>query len=74
MQFIDECVRLNIFRWKHKGSSNMAVLEVSMLTGFKADIESLEKLLQRRHLKLKRYEIDGRKIVFYFDEVHSNIF
>ncbi len=59
----------NVFRWLHKGSSNMAVLEVSLLTGFRPDIESLEMLLQHPHLKLKRYELDSRKIFFYFDEV-----
>lgn len=57
------------FRWLHNGSSNMAVLEVSLLTGFRPDIESLERLLQHNHLQLKMYEIQGRKILFYFDEV-----
>ena len=31
-----------IDRWLHAGSSNMAVLEVPLLSGFRADIESLE--------------------------------
>eukprot|EP00058_Branchiostoma_floridae_P001384 XP_002586872.1 hypothetical protein BRAFLDRAFT_101769 [Branchiostoma floridae] len=31
-------------RWLPPGASNMAVLEVSLLTGFEADIESLEKI------------------------------
>ncbi|MGH0168414.1 UNVERIFIED_CONTAM: hypothetical protein FKN15_054850 [Acipenser sinensis] len=30
-------------RWLHAGSSNMAVLEVPLLSGFRADLESLEK-------------------------------
>lgn len=31
-------------RWLHAGSSNMAVLEVPLLSGFRADIESLERV------------------------------
>ncbi|XP_054751982.2 C3 and PZP-like alpha-2-macroglobulin domain-containing protein 8 isoform X1 [Lytechinus pictus] len=58
-------------RWLHAGSSNMAVVEVSLLTGFSADIESLERLILDRQNKLKRYEIDGRKVILYFDEMAS---
>ncbi|XP_024134100.1 C3 and PZP-like alpha-2-macroglobulin domain-containing protein 8 isoform X2 [Oryzias melastigma] len=31
-------------RWLHSGSSNMAVIEVPMISGFRADIESLERI------------------------------
>ncbi|KAH0625707.1 hypothetical protein JD844_033906 [Phrynosoma platyrhinos] len=31
-------------RWLHSGSSNMAVLEVPLFSGFQADIESLEQI------------------------------
>eukprot|EP00057_Strongylocentrotus_purpuratus_P031565 XP_785018.3 PREDICTED: C3 and PZP-like alpha-2-macroglobulin domain-containing protein 8 [Strongylocentrotus purpuratus] len=58
-------------RWLHAGSSNMAVVEVSLLTGFSADIESLERLIMDRQNKLKRYEIDGRRVILYFDEISS---
>ncbi|KAK2151551.1 hypothetical protein LSH36_359g00065 [Paralvinella palmiformis] len=58
-------------KWLHPGSSNMAVLEVFIITGYTPDIDSLEKLLERENLKLKRYEIDGRKVIFYFDEIQS---
>ncbi|XP_051549354.1 C3 and PZP-like alpha-2-macroglobulin domain-containing protein 8 isoform X2 [Myxocyprinus asiaticus] len=58
-------------RWMHAGSSNMAVLEVPLLSGFRADIESLERLLMDKRVGLKRYEVDGRKIIFYFDEIPS---
>ncbi|KAG3279981.1 C3 and PZP like, alpha-2-macroglobulin domain containing 8, partial [Ictidomys tridecemlineatus] len=34
-------------RWLHTGSSNMAVLEVPLLSGFRADVESLEQTLPR---------------------------
>ncbi|XP_018583549.1 C3 and PZP-like alpha-2-macroglobulin domain-containing protein 8 [Scleropages formosus] len=58
-------------RWLHSGSSNMAVLEVPLLSGFRADVESLEKLLMDKKVGLKRYEVDGRKVLFYFDEIPS---
>ncbi|MEE6510015.1 hypothetical protein FKM82_028976 [Ascaphus truei] len=58
-------------RWLHSGASNMAVLEVSLLSGFRADIESLEQLLMNKQIGLKRYEVDGRKVLFYFDEIPS---
>ncbi|XP_078412272.1 C3 and PZP-like alpha-2-macroglobulin domain-containing protein 8 isoform X2 [Cetorhinus maximus] len=58
-------------RWLHSGSSNMAVLEVPLLSGFRADVESLEQLLLGKQIELKRYEVDGRKVLFYFDEIPS---
>ncbi|KAI7791344.1 C3 and PZP-like alpha-2-macroglobulin domain-containing protein 8 isoform X1 [Triplophysa rosa] len=58
-------------RWLHTGSSNMAVLEVPLLSGFRADVESLERLLSDKRVGLKRYEVDGRKVLFYFDEIPS---
>ncbi|KAM4808477.1 C3 and PZP-like alpha-2-macroglobulin domain-containing protein 8 isoform 1-T1 [Rhinophrynus dorsalis] len=58
-------------RWLHSGASNMAVLELSLLSGFRADIESLEQLLLNKQIGLKRYEVDGRKVLFYFDEIPS---
>nr|XP_008122340.1 PREDICTED: C3 and PZP-like alpha-2-macroglobulin domain-containing protein 8 isoform X2 [Anolis carolinensis] len=53
-------------RWLHSGSSNMAVLEVPLFSGFQADVESLEQLLANKQTGLKRYEVDGRKVLFYF--------
>ncbi|CAK8682027.1 unnamed protein product [Clavelina lepadiformis] len=58
-------------RWLHDGSSNMAVLEFNLLTGFRADLESIERMLQSNTINLKRYEISGRSILFYFDEIQS---
>ncbi|KAJ8419039.1 hypothetical protein AAFF_G00005380 [Aldrovandia affinis] len=58
-------------RWLHSGSSNMAVLDVPLLSGFRADVESLEKLLMDKKVGLKRYEVDGRRVLFYFDEIPS---
>ncbi|XP_053147686.1 C3 and PZP-like alpha-2-macroglobulin domain-containing protein 8 isoform X2 [Hemicordylus capensis] len=58
-------------RWLHSGSSNMAVLEVPLFSGFQADVESLEQLLVNKQIGLKRYEVDGQKVLFYFDEIPS---
>ncbi|XP_069505312.1 C3 and PZP-like alpha-2-macroglobulin domain-containing protein 8 isoform X2 [Ambystoma mexicanum] len=58
-------------RWLHSGSSNMVVLEVPLLSGFRPDIESLEQLLMNKQIGLKRYEVDGTKVLFYFDEIYS---
>ncbi|KAM6962537.1 C3 and PZP-like alpha-2-macroglobulin domain-containing protein 8 [Aplochiton taeniatus] len=58
-------------RWLHSGSSNMAVLDVPLLSGFRADVESLERLMMDKRVGLKRYEVDGRKVLFYFDEISS---
>lgn len=33
-----------VSRWLHSGSSNMAVIEVPMISGFRADVESLERV------------------------------
>ncbi|MEQ2278048.1 hypothetical protein XENORESO_011763 [Xenotaenia resolanae] len=58
-------------RWLHSGSSNMAVIEVPMISGFRADVESLERLMIDKRVGLKRYELNGRKVLFYFDEIPS---
>lgn len=34
----------SLSRWLHSGSSNMAVIEVPMISGFRADVESLERV------------------------------
>ncbi|XP_070536765.1 C3 and PZP-like alpha-2-macroglobulin domain-containing protein 8 [Ptychodera flava] len=58
-------------RWLHPGYSNMAIIEVALLTGFRADIDSIEKLVNENGTSIKRYEVDGRKVLFYFDEIPS---
>uniref|UniRef100_A0A3Q1HG02 Kazal-like domain-containing protein n=1 Tax=Anabas testudineus TaxID=64144 RepID=A0A3Q1HG02_ANATE len=61
----------SLCRWLHSGSSNMAVIEVPMISGFQADVESVERLLMDKRVGLKRYELSGRKVLFYFDEIPS---
>uniref|UniRef100_H2YPN1 Kazal-like domain-containing protein n=1 Tax=Ciona savignyi TaxID=51511 RepID=H2YPN1_CIOSA len=58
-------------RWANHGSSNMAVLEFNLFTGFVPDLESLQQVLETNTVNLKRYEVSGRKIIFYFDEIYS---
>ncbi|XP_069320907.1 C3 and PZP-like alpha-2-macroglobulin domain-containing protein 8 [Eulemur rufifrons] len=58
-------------KWLHAGSSNMAVLEVPLLSGFQVDTESLEQLLFDKHIGMRRYEVAGRRVLFYFDEIPS---
>lgn len=52
----------------HAGSSNMAVTEVVLLSGFEADMETLDELLINNE-NVKRYEINRNVVVFYIDEV-----
>ncbi|KAM8765901.1 LOW QUALITY PROTEIN: C3 and PZP-like alpha-2-macroglobulin domain-containing protein 8 [Rhynchonycteris naso] len=54
-------------RWLHAGSSNMAVLEVPLLSGFQADMGSLGQLLLNQHVAL-RYKAAGCRVLFCFDE------
>ncbi|XP_030832876.1 uncharacterized protein LOC757285 isoform X4 [Strongylocentrotus purpuratus] len=48
--------------------SNMAIIEVKMISGFYPDKESL-RLLQKQHKPLQRYEVDNKNIYFYFNEL-----
>lgn len=53
-------------RWRLNGTSNMAVMEVTIATGYTADVASLESLVRAG---LKRYEVTKDTVVLYFDEV-----
>ena len=57
-------------RWLHPGSSNMAVLEVSLPSGFVARSESIESLIGSG--LIKRSEVEGRVVLLYFDDVISS--
>lgn len=47
LEFKGPSLSPSIDRWLHAGSSNMAVLEVPLLSGFRADVESLEQVRGR---------------------------
>ncbi|KAK4324552.1 hypothetical protein Pmani_004827 [Petrolisthes manimaculis] len=47
--------------------SNMAVIEVDLISGYIPEKQDLERMLKYPHIK--RYEVDGSKINFYMDEL-----
>lgn len=49
-------------------ASNMAVIDFRLQSGYTADKASLDLLKETNHL-LKRYEVDGKSVIFYFDEI-----
>ncbi|KAL3865687.1 hypothetical protein ACJMK2_043051 [Sinanodonta woodiana] len=58
------------------GSSNMALVEVKMLSGWIPDINSLQKLLKNEDIGLKKYELDEKHpdiVSFYFEKLNRNI-
>lgn len=54
-----------------KEKTNMAVIEIELLSGFSAYESSIEALINEVEAPVKRYEYDGEKghIVLYFDEI-----
>ncbi|XP_067001260.2 alpha-2-macroglobulin-like protein 1 [Anabrus simplex] len=70
---VDICTvqRLELcIRYKLPGqNSNMAVLEVNMVSGYAPDRSSLYKLAQERGTNLKRWEEEKEAVNFYFEEL-----
>lgn len=50
-------------------SSNMAVIELKMVSGYVPDEWSLHALNKRTDLSLKRHEVNADTVVFYFSEL-----
>ncbi|XP_042884509.1 alpha-1-inhibitor 3-like [Penaeus japonicus] len=50
------------------GSSNMAVIEVNLISGFVPLKEDLETLVGQKDKVIKRYEVEGNKVSLYVDE------
>jgi len=48
----------------------MAIVDVSLPTGFEADLESVNLLLSDQ--VIKRFEDSAHGVIFYFDEVKMN--
>jgi hypothetical protein len=63
-----------IYRYLGEGGvSNMAIVEVKMVSGWAALPSSLKKLLQDNVAQLKRYEVDPNGAVqLYFEPVSIN--
>lgn len=53
------------------GESNMAVVELEMVSGFIPSKGSLKELEQDKGLGLKRWETANNKVVFYFDALDA---
>lgn len=49
--------------------SNMAVLEVNLISGYIPEKKDLKRLVGDGRGLLKRYEVDNQKVLFYFDEL-----
>lgn len=49
--------------------SNMAVLEVDMVTGYMAEQASLQDLLNEAATGVKRFEVNGDKVAIYFEKL-----
>ncbi|XP_037082580.1 alpha-2-macroglobulin-like [Pollicipes pollicipes] len=62
---IDICVSY----LKEDSETNMAVVELDMVSGFIPNKGSLNDLKQNVELDLKRWEVNNNKVVFYFDSL-----
>ncbi|KAJ8039537.1 Alpha-2-macroglobulin [Holothuria leucospilota] len=51
-------------------ASNMAIIDFRLQSGYTADKISLDHLMETNTL-LKRYEVDGKSVMFYFDKINS---
>lgn len=66
------CLPLEMFitaEWLKEGTSNMAVVDVKLVSGYQVDEDSLKKLLNVRSLGIKRYEMEGQHVILYLDEI-----
>ncbi len=50
--------------------AGMIVMDISIPTGFAAVSETLDKAVERDK-RLKRYEVAGRKVIFYIENLHQ---
>ncbi|XP_042884512.1 alpha-1-inhibitor 3-like isoform X2 [Penaeus japonicus] len=50
------------------GKSNMAVIEVNLISGFIPEKEDLKSVVRQNRNVVKRYEVDGSKVSFYIEE------
>ena len=51
-------------------ASNMAVIDFRLQSGYSANKASLD-LLKNNNPLFKRYEVDGKSVLFYFEEVSN---
>lgn len=53
-------------------ASDMAVMEIGIISGFSLDSEQARKLMSNKELSLKRVDTSGRKVMLYFDEIRKS--
>nr|AEC50080.1 alpha-2-macroglobulin [Pacifastacus leniusculus] len=53
------------------GKSNMAVIEVNLVSGYIPEKDDLKKLV-KDEVNIKRYDVDGSKVDFYIEELTAN--
>ncbi|XP_066592787.1 alpha-2-macroglobulin-like protein 1 isoform X2 [Prorops nasuta] len=75
MPYVDECSMQTLTicgRYKMADEeSNMALLEVSMISGYVPDRASLHSLLENPATRVKRFEEDKNIVTIYFDKLIS---
>lgn len=67
-------IHLNICSsWQRSdGESGMCIMEIGLLSGYKANQNELLQLVESNDNELQRYETQGRKVVLYFDKVKNS--
>ena len=62
----------NNFRYKKKGNSNMALMEIDALSGYQFDADEINKLTKKHLPKIQRVELEkgDTKINLYFRSVN----
>jgi hypothetical protein len=70
---VNDLVNVNVnlaFNPPEEVASGMLVVDISVPTGFAADTASLDALMKANPL-FKRYDISGRKVIFYIDNLKA---
>ncbi|KAH7943316.1 hypothetical protein HPB52_006843 [Rhipicephalus sanguineus] len=71
-----ECSDLKLHisvRYEGEQPSNMAVLELKLLSGYIPDEDHIYRLYREKDVKLKRHEVEKNQVNFYFEEITSEI-
>uniref|UniRef100_L7M8R2 TEP1-F n=1 Tax=Rhipicephalus pulchellus TaxID=72859 RepID=L7M8R2_RHIPC len=64
--------KLNIcIRYDGEQPSNMAVLELKLVSGYIPDEDHIYSLYRQKDVKLKRHEVEKNQVNFYFEEITS---
>ncbi|XP_046860665.1 alpha-1-inhibitor 3-like [Xenia sp. Carnegie-2017] len=61
-------------KWLKEDVSNMAIVDINLVTGCSVIEASLKRLQDDKNLNFKRYDIDGQNVQLYFDEIKNITF